>query len=315
MGAGGFFRAVHLPILVAHDGFDLRAIASRTGLQLRDLGLRHHVPSVTTDSEEILNDPDIDAVLIATRHDLHAALVLKALAAGKHVFVEKPMALTSAECEQIVEAVRQSDLLLAVGFNRRFSPHALRAKKLLTTREPKTMVYRVNAGALPPGHWLRDPVEGGGRLMGEGVHFFDFLRWLVDADPADVRASSVVLDGRSDADNVAATVTFADGSLGVLVYASGGDAGAGKERIEVFSGGRTVVLDDFRALEVHGGPGGGSQKSRVIEKGHKEILDNFCRAIRGEVVLGVTAQDGLWATWCAERALRQIQLGRQLVLE
>ena len=306
IGAGGFFRAVHLPILAKHEGFELRAIASRTGLPLRDLALRHNVPSVTTDSAEILENPEIDAVLIATRHDLHAPLAMRALRAGKHVFVEKPMGLTTAECEQIVEAVRQSGLLLSVGFNRRFSPHATRAKALFQTREPKTIVYRVNAGALPSDHWLRDPVEGGGRLIGEGVHFFDFLRWLAEADPILLSAGAALRNDASDPENVSASVTFADGSLGVLVYVSGGHSGLGKERVEMFSAGRSLVIDDFRALDVHGAPNTSSQKTRVIEKGHKEILDNFYRAIRGEEALGVTAQDGLWATWCAERTLREL---------
>ena len=311
IGAGGFFRAVHLPILAKHEGFEIRSIASRTGLQLRDLAVRHGVPMVTTDANEVLNDKDVDAVMIATRHDLHAPLTLRALEAGKHVFVEKPMGLTTAECEPIVNAVRRAGLLLSVGFNRRFSPHAVRAKEQLRNRDPKTIIYRVNAGALPAEHWLRDPVEGGGRLTGEGVHFFDFMRWLANADPVDVRAGSAMLHGETDPDNLCAAVSFADGSLGVLVYVSSGHADLGKERVEVFSGGRTVVLDDFRSLDVHGG-GAAAHKSRIVEKGHREILDNFYRAIRGEEALGVTAQDGLWATWCAERALRELHQPREI---
>jgi predicted dehydrogenase/threonine dehydrogenase-like Zn-dependent dehydrogenase len=311
IGAGGFFRAVHLPILAKHEGFEIRSIASRTGLQLRDLAIRHNVPTVTTDANDVLNDRDVDAVLIATRHDLHASLALRALDAGKHVFVEKPMGLTTEQCEQIVDAVRRSGLLLAVGFNRRFSPHAARAKALLRNREPKTIIYRVNAGALPPDHWLRDPVEGGGRLTGEGVHFFDFMRWLAGADPVAVHAASAMLHGETDPDNVGAAVTFGDGSLGVLVYVASGHPDLGKERVEMFSGGSSLVLDDFRSLDVHGAAAGG-HKSRVVEKGHKEILDNFYRAIRGEEALGVTAQDGLWATWCAEQAGRGLHQPREI---
>ena len=311
IGAGGFFRAVHLPILVKHEGFEIRSIASRTGLQLRDLAIRHSVPTVTTDADDVLRDSDVDAVLIATRHDLHAPLAVRALNAGKHVFVEKPMGLTTEECQQIVNAVGRSGLLLAVGFNRRFSPHAVRAKELLQNREPKTIIYRVNAGALPAEHWLRDPVEGGGRLTGEGVHFFDFMRWLSGSDPIGVHAASAMLHGETDPDNVCSAVRFGDGSLGVLVYVSSGHSDLGKERVEVFSGGRSLVLDDFRSLDVHGASAG-AHKSRVVEKGHKEILDNFYRAIRGEEALGVTAQDGLWATWCAEQAGRGLHQAREI---
>jgi predicted dehydrogenase/threonine dehydrogenase-like Zn-dependent dehydrogenase len=302
IGAGGFFKAVHLPILQKHEGFEVASIASRTGLQLRDLALRHGVPAITTDPEEVLRDPSIEAVLIATRHNLHAPLVLRAIAAGKHVFVEKPLALTTADCDQIVDAVDASGLVLTVGFNRRFSPHAIKAKALLDqSREPKVIVYRVNAGALPPEHWLRDPVEGGGRLVGEGVHFFDFMRWLAGADPVDVVARSVTRNDAPDPDNVAVAVSFADGSLGTLVYVSGGNSALGKERVETSGAGRSIVIDDYRSLEVFGVSGAG-QKSRVIEKGHTGILDNFHQAIRGQAPIGITARDGRWATWCAERA-------------
>lgn len=305
IGAGGFFRAVHLPVLARHDGFEIAAVASRTGLQLQDLA-RHGIPAITTDNDEVLEAPDIDAVLIATRHDLHASLTLRALAAGKHVFVEKPLGLTTAECSQVVEAARTSGLLVAVGFNRRFSPFAVQARAMLPPRPPTIVVYRVNAGALPSNHWLRDPVQGGGRLVGEGVHFFDFMRWLVGSDPVAITAGSAVRNAAADPDNISATVTFADGSLGVLVYVSDGHSGLGKERIEAFAGGRSLVIDDFRSLAGHGVDHKGSRRGRTIEKGHQEILDNFQRAIRGEAPLGVTAQDGWWATWCAQEALRHL---------
>jgi predicted dehydrogenase len=309
VGAGGFFRAVHLPILAKHQGFEIRTIASRTGLQLRDLAQRHNIPSISTASDDVINDREIDAVLIATRHDLHADLATRALAAGKHVFVEKPLGLTVDECERVLETVRQSGRLLAVGFNRRFSPHAVGAKALIGVRDPKTVLYRVNAGVLPAGHWLRDPVEGGGRLIGEGVHFFDLMRWFVDADPVDVDARALTRSGTVDPDNVVVSIGFADGSTGVLAYLASGDPGLGKERVEIFAAGRSLVIDDYRSLEVHG-VDTPSQRTRVVEKGHKEILDNFCLAIRGQQELRVSAQDGLWATWCAEQAVSRLVRSR-----
>ena len=157
----------------------------------------------------------------------------------------------------------------------------------------------MNAGALPPEHWLLDPVEGGGRLLGEGVHFFDMLRFLAGSDP--VRVRSVSPAGKSR-DEAIVALEFRDGSIGTVVYAGGGASGLGKERIEVFAGGASFVLDDYRSLEVHGLAKEGL-KTRTIEKGQKEQLDNLHRALRGEAALGVTAEDGLQATWCAETAV------------
>src|SRR5262249_25940828 len=158
----------------------LGSVAGRSGPALRDLATRHQIPRVTTSPAEIFGDPEIDAVFISTRHDSHASLALAAARAGKHVFVEKPLAMTVEDAEEIVRAVEAHGVLLSVGFNRRSSPLAVRARALLDGMAgPKTVLYRVAAGALPPEHWLRDPVQGGGRLVGEGVHFFDFARFLV----------------------------------------------------------------------------------------------------------------------------------------
>jgi predicted dehydrogenase len=190
-----------------------------------------------------------------------------------------------------------------VGFNRRFSPHAARLKELLDPiAAPRTLLYRVNAGSLPPEHWLLDPVEGGGRLLGEGVHFFDMLRFLAGADP--VRVRSVSPAGKERDEGIGAS-RCGDGSIGTGTYAGGGASGLGKERIEAFAGGASFVLDDFRSLEVHGLKKEGL-KTRVVEKGQKEQLDNFHRALCGEAPLGVTAEDGLLATWCAEQSVSPV---------
>jgi predicted dehydrogenase/threonine dehydrogenase-like Zn-dependent dehydrogenase len=307
VGAGGFFRGVHLPAIEKHGHITIATIASRTGLSIRDLAAKYNVPHVTTDPEEIFRDPDIDAVLIATRHNLHAPLAIAAARAGKHVFVEKPMGLSVEECDRILAAVQESGVLLAVGFNRRFSPHARAMKAALDrARGPKTVIYRINAGPLPADHWLHDPREGGGRLVGEGVHFFDFARWLVGTDPVSVSADAVVTPAGADADNIIANVRFADGSVAAIAYVSSGHPGARKERVEAFGGGCIAVLDDYRSVEIHGGSPMPAGKSRVIEKGHAEILDNFYKAVRGSEPLGVTATDGYWATWCAEKAIRSL---------
>jgi predicted dehydrogenase len=198
-----------------------------------------------------------------------------------------------------VDAVARKGTLLTVGFNRRFSPHAARLKELLAPiAAPRTLVYRVNAGALPAEHWLLDPVEGGGRLLGEGVHFFDMLRFLAGSEPLRVLAAAP--RGRA-LDEAAVAIEFADGSIGSLVYTGAGASASGKERVEVFAGGASFVLDDYRGLAVHG-IGKPGLETRAIEKGQKEQLENFHRALRGQASLGVTAEDGLQATWCAVEA-------------
>ncbi len=167
------------------------------------------------------------------------------------------------------------------------------------------MTYRVNAGPLPPGHWLLDPTQGGGRLLGEGVHFFDFLAFACAAAPTRVHAVSA--PGRA-ADEGLVSIEFEDGSVGMLVYSGTGGPAPDKERLEIFAGGATIVLEDFRSLSVRGLAGGGT-RTRHVEKGQREQLANFVAAVRGQQDLGVTAEDGWRATWCAEKA-REAALDR-----
>jgi predicted dehydrogenase/threonine dehydrogenase-like Zn-dependent dehydrogenase len=300
VGYGAYFRAMLLPLLKAHPGFRLASACARSGLTVRAAVENDGFVKGTTDYRELIDDPSVDVVYVVTRHDLHYPIAKAAVEAGKAVFVEKPMTMTVGDGRDLVEAVARRGVLLTVGFNRRFSPHAARFKELLSPiAAPKTILYRVNAGALQPDHWLLDPVEGGGRLLGEGVHFFDLLRFLVGTEP--VRVRSVASPGKAR-DEAVVALEFADGSVATLVYTSGGSPEAGKERLEVFAGGASLVLDDYRSLEVHG-LGKEGLKTRIVEKGQKEQLENFFRALRGGGSLGVTAEDGLRATWCAERAV------------
>ena len=300
VGYGGYFRSMLLPLLKAHPGFSLASACARSGLTVRAAVENDGFAKGTTDYREVLDDPAVAVVYVATRHDLHYAVARAAVEAGKAVFVEKPMTMTVADARELAGAVERRGTLLTVGFNRRFSPHAARLKELLDPiASTRSLVYRVNAGALPPEHWLLDPVEGGGRLLGEGVHFFDMLRFLAGADP--VRVRSVSPAGK-ERDEAIVAIEFGNGSIGTVIYAGGGASGLGKERIEVFAGGASFVLDDYRSLEVHGLKKDGL-KTRVVEKGQKEQLENFHRALRGEAPLGVTVEDGLQATWCAEMAI------------
>jgi len=310
IGAGVFFKSVHLPNLIRHGGFFIKHVCARTALNMRGLDLGRTPPNIVTDPDVIFRDPEVDGVLIATRHDLHGPLSLAAADAGKHIFVEKPLALTAAECWETLAKVEDAKVLLSVGFNRRFAPLAREARALMAqVREPKTVLYRVNAGPLPADHWLRHPAEGGGRLVGEGVHFFDFVRWIVGAEPVAVQAGALDRGPAAgiDPDNVAVTVSFADGSLGIIVYVSQGSTDLAKERIEIFGGNQAIVIQDFQALEAHGVKRQTSGRSRIVDKGHYEILENFHDALKGIAELGVNARDGYWATWCAEQAENAIR--------
>ncbi|HKC10515.1 MAG TPA: bi-domain-containing oxidoreductase [Vicinamibacteria bacterium] len=299
VGYGAYFRSMLLPLIRKHAGFRLAAACARSGLTVRSAVENDGFPRGTTDYRELLADPSVDVVYVATRHNLHYEIAKAALENGKAVFVEKPMTMTAGEGRDLAETAARRKALLTVGFNRRFSPHTVRLKELLrSVAAPKSLLYRVNAGALPPEHWLLDPLEGGGRLLGEGVHFFDLLAFLAGAEPTRVRSLSP--PGRSREEAVVA-LEFEDGSVGTLVYTGSGAPAAGKERVEVFGGGITFIIDDYRTLEVHGLEKKGL-RTRTVEKGQAEQLENFHRALRGEADLGVTAEDGYRATWCAEQA-------------
>jgi predicted dehydrogenase/threonine dehydrogenase-like Zn-dependent dehydrogenase len=305
VGYGGYFRSMLLPLLKAHPGFSLAAACARSGLTVRAAVENDAFGKGMTDYRELVADPSVDVVYVATRHDLHYAVARAAVEAGKAVFVEKPMTMTVADARELVELVARRGTLLTVGFNRRFSPHVARLGELLRPiAAPKTLAYRVNAGMLPAEHWLLDAAEGGGRLLGEGVHFFDLLRFLAGAEP--VRVVSVSPRGRAR-DEGTVVIEFADGSTGSLVYSGSGASAMGKERLEVLAGGASFVLDDYRSLEVHGLDKEGL-KTRTVEKGQKEQLENFHLALLGKTSLGVTAEDGLRATWCAVEAVTTASL-------
>lgn len=301
VGYGNYFRSTLLPLLRAHSGFCLATVCSRDGLKVRGAVERDGFQRGTTDYRELLADPDIDVVYIATRHSEHYAMARDAVEAGKAVFVEKPMTMTSEEGRALADLVARRKAILTVGFNRRLSPHAAELKRLLAPiAGAKTLVYRVNAGPLPPDHWLLDAEEGGGRLLGEGVHFFDFLNFLVGSRPVRVEAVAPRANSRNEGSIL---MEFADGStVGIVIYSGSGCPDAGKERVEVFAGGATLVLDDYRRLQAYGINHKPFQ-TRTVEKGQREQLENFYRALRGDEDLAVTAEDGFWATWCAEQAI------------
>jgi len=236
---------------------------------------------VAAGEREVIEDDAVDAVVICTRHSSHAPLVREALEGGKHVFCEKPLALSLDELSQVLDSAAQSDAILAVGFNRRFSPLLQKLRDFVGDREsPLTSTYRVAAGRLPADHWTNDLEQGGGRILGEVCHFVDSLVYLVGAEIVEVHAI-----GSSDEkpiqarDNVIAALAFADGSVGTILYAADAGPGVPKELIEVHSEARSGSIDDFRVLQLY--PSSGSKhRGRAQHKGHQEEIDAFFEGIR-----------------------------------
>jgi predicted dehydrogenase/threonine dehydrogenase-like Zn-dependent dehydrogenase len=287
VGAGSFAKGMHLPNLQALPKlYGVAAVVSRSGhnaqATARQVGARY----ATTDYQAVLADPEIDAVLIATRHDLHARMTLEALRAGKHVLVEKPLCLSEAELEEVEAFFAQRNgtpgPVLLTGFNRRFSPHSRTVRELTRGRgNPMILNYRMNAGHIPLDHWVHGP-EGGGRNVGEACHVYDLFGFLTDARVEGVAAVAVrpkTPGYYSPRDNFAATATFTDGSVATLTYTAMGSRDHPKEQMEVFCEGKAVVLDDYKKTTVRGAKAGG-EMTHLPEKGHREELEAFARAVR-----------------------------------
>jgi len=261
IGAGLFTKATLLPSLKGAP-VRLRTIASAGGASAQHLGKKFGFAQVTSDFREVLSDPAINLVFVATRHNQHARMVIEALRSGKHVFVEKPICLTADELKQVKLAYEEAAASgaprqIMVGFNRRFAPHVVKMKDLLSQRtEPVAMTMMVNAGPLPADHWLLNPTVGGGRLIGEGCHFVDLLRHVAGSAIVSVTASALDATGTGGAAGETSVVTlgFADGSMGTLQYLSNGDRSFPRERLEVFCGGRVLALDNFRSMRGYGWP-------------------------------------------------------------
>ena len=272
VGAGSFAQGVHLPNLRRLDRFQLRAVVSRTGSHAAAAARRDEAAYATTDLAEVLRDPEVDLVLISTRHDTHARLALEALDAGKHVFVEKPLALTGEELDRIEAfyADREGPLLMT-GFNRRFSPAIVRARELLAGRSsPFVADYRMNAGYIPLDHWVHGP-EGGGRNIGEACHIYDVFDALTGAGVSSVTARGIAPSGQFAAnDNFVATIAYDDGSVCTLTYTALGLEDHPKERMEIFADGSVLTLDDYKSLAVAGR--GRGWRSSTQDKGHLEEL-------------------------------------------
>ena len=311
LGAGLFANAILLPSIKKADGIELIGIASSGGLHAQHSGKKFKFQYATSDDDEIINDPNINTVAILTRHDSHADLVVKALKAGKHVFVEKPLAINTSQLLEISKQLKaKSQSLLTVGFNRRFAPLAQQLKTSIVDRQSSMYIhYRVNAGYIPLNHWTQDPEIGGGRIIGEACHFIDLITYLVGESPTSVSAHALPDNGKYREDNVSMTFTFPDGSIGVVDYLANGDKSFPKERVEVFCGGQVSVLDDFVSLQIIR-DGRKSVAKGAQDKGHVAEWKAFAKSIREgseppipyEQLIGVTK-----STFAAVESLRTRQ--------
>jgi predicted dehydrogenase/threonine dehydrogenase-like Zn-dependent dehydrogenase len=280
IGAGSFARAVLLPELAKRRDVTLRTIVTQRGLSAEHASRQFGFAQCATEVDAVLGDPGINAVLIATRHASHAALTAQALAAGKSVFVEKPLALDRAGIAEIVAARAAAAGFFMVGFNRRFAPMIVRARAHLAKHAgTKLLVLRVNAGALPAESWINAAAEGGGRILGELCHFVDLARCLVDADIVAVQADAGAVKA-GVCDDLAATLHFADGSLATIVYTALGDAAFSKERFELFAGGTVVTIDNFLTMSVTADGRTRSETARTgQDKGHAAELAAFIAGV------------------------------------
>lgn len=277
IGPGSFATSVHLPNLSKSPDYEIVAIAGKNGASTETVAKKFGARYYTTDYRELLKDENIDAVFITTRHNLHTPMLLEALKAGKHVFVEKPIAISLSELENVRKALKRSSTVVMVGHNRRYSPYVRKVKEVIT-HAPRMVAYRVNAGFLPSEHWVHGP-EGGTRIVGEGVHFFDVLLYLFDSAPSKISASYIGPAGgyRSD-DNVLVSMEFESGDVGSVLYTALGSSSVEKEYMEAFGEGKVVQMWDYMRLDVNGR----TVLKGAQDKGYIDEINLFARAIRGE---------------------------------
>jgi predicted dehydrogenase/threonine dehydrogenase-like Zn-dependent dehydrogenase len=277
VGASSFAQGMHLPNMVTlRKDYELRAVMSRTGANARSVAMQYEAAYCTTDYEEILNDDQVDLVMITTRHELHGQMVLKALRAGKHTFVEKPLTLNENELSEIemFYANNPEGPMLMVGFNRRFAPAIEAIQKLLKDRTtPIIANYRMNAGFIPTDHWVHGS-EGGGRNLGEACHIYDLFN-AICGGAREVSVSACAIDSANKQwgknDNFVANIKYADGSVCTLTYTALGDKTYPKERMEIFADGKVVVMDDYKTVHIHGGKHKG-WSSKTSQKGQLQEL-------------------------------------------
>jgi predicted dehydrogenase len=280
VGAGNFTQSTILPSL-QNGALPIKYIVSSQGLSSTQMAKKFNIEQSTTDFNKVLEDPSVQGVLITTRHNQHAPMVVKALNADKHVFVEKPLALNNDELEEIIKAKETSGKSVSVGFNRRFSPHTRKMKELIGD-DPSEMniVATMNAGFIPEDSWVQDPDIGGGRIVGEACHYVDLIQYLTGSLIESVYMQGMGQNPKATTDNASILLKMQNGSTGVINYFSNGNKSYSKERVEVFYQGKNLILDNFRKLYGYGY--GGLITNRLLktkqDKGHKEQFERLAQS-------------------------------------
>jgi len=311
IGAGGYARGMLLPNF-KNAGAEFQSIATASGVTARSVGEQHGFRFCVSRAEEVIDDEEANLIVIATRHDTHAILARKGLERGRHVFVEKPLALNEEELSGVISAAEQSRGQLMVGFNRRFSPSAVSAKELFASRTtPLSINYRVNAGRVPPGHWAHDPKEGGGRIIGEVCHFIDLMHFITGSLTTRVYAEAISSSNQDvvNDDSVFITLRFADGSNGSIAYLAEGDRAMAKERVEIFGGGKSFVIDDFRSTIAFQDGRETKTKLREQDKGQKEEVRAVCEVVRVGKPAPIALADLAATTRATFRVLESLRTG------
>jgi len=281
IGVGNFAQGIILPALKKIKNANLIAAADTNGINAQRIIKQFHGQYATTDWHKIVEDKNIDLVIVATRHNLHATIVIEALKRNKNVHVEKPLCLNNDELKEIIKVAKNSTGRLMVGFNRRFAPSTIKAKKIFKNNAPLIISCTINAGFIPKNHWVHDSKEGGGRIIGEACHFVDLCHYLAGSEPTTVFASLVPLQkGVQTEDNIAITLDFKNGSHGTIIYTSLAPKTLPKERIEIFGGDKAMVIDNFKSDVIYTSSGKKKTHSYGQNKGHNNEFKSFIRAIK-----------------------------------
>jgi predicted dehydrogenase/threonine dehydrogenase-like Zn-dependent dehydrogenase len=321
LGAGGFASSTLIPAMKNSSQTSLMTICAATGSHAKHAANKFGFRKCTTDEAGLVQDPEINTIVIATRHHLHAGQVLSALSAGKNVFCEKPLCLSEEELRTILSAYWEipgaQKPALMVGFNRRFAPMVKQMKAFLATiREPLALHYRINAGYLGPDHWMNDREQGGGRVLGEVCHFIDLMMFLAGSPIIEVATREVGSTGQYSGDNVLISIRFGNGSEGIISYLANGDRSFSKERIEVFGGRSIAVLDDFRRMELLRNGRAQKVRSRLRQdKGHRAEWAAFVDSVRPGKHAPITFEDIVCSTLATLRAEESRKAGKPLAVD
>ena len=316
LGAGGFASSTLIPAMKASSDTSLISVCAATGSHAQHAGRKFGFRVCTTEEAALIQNPEINTVVIATRHHLHARQVMAAFGAGKDVFCEKPLCLTEDELSEIVRAYSAissaSRPALMVGFNRRFAPMVVQMKSFLNSISgPLALNYRINAGYLPPDHWVNDREQGGGRVLGEVCHFVDLLMFLAGSPIVEVAGRAVGTAARYSGGNVLVSLRFANGSEGMISYLANGDRSFSKERLEIFGGGATAVLEDFRRLElVRNGRKKTIHSRWRQDKGHAAEWASFITSLQRAAAPAISFEDILCSTLATLHIEQSLTTGR-----